>query len=237
MDTQFYKSPFVRSLKAPLKLLYSFIVTDCNGAGVWVVDLEAASLYTGLKLSDKDVREGFLSTGKAIDLNNGKWFFPDFIEHQYPSGLQANNPAHKNFILELQKYQLLDDQLKPLKSPFKGSNVTVTVKADVKADVKVKAEVKREKLDFKFCSVQFHEKWNKLIQQPKWKNKSHDALQASLDKLGKQTEEDAIQMMVDSIAGNWQGIFPLRNGQGAKAKELKGKQIPKDQVYTLPPGQ
>ena len=120
IDTDFYKSPFVRGLEGSLKGLYSFIICDCDGSGIWPKDLEIASVYIGFKISEKEFSEAFVKTGKAIDLNDGKYFFPDFIEHQYPKGLSEKNPAQINFILNLKKYNLLDDNLQIIKDPSKG---------------------------------------------------------------------------------------------------------------------
>lgn len=111
LDTNYYKSPFVRGLKGSLKSLYSFIICDCNGAGIWNLDLQAASLYTGFEITSQEFEIHFVTTGKAYPIGGQKYFFPDFIEHQYPNGLKANNPAHKNFISILKKYNLLDHQL------------------------------------------------------------------------------------------------------------------------------
>lgn len=112
LDTNYYKSPFVRSLEGPLKTLYSFIICDCDGSGIWNLDLDAATLYTGFKINKLDFERNFVKTGKAIPIGGSKYFFPDFIEHQYPSGLQEANKAHKNFIKTLKKYDLLDENLK-----------------------------------------------------------------------------------------------------------------------------
>lgn len=111
LDTNYYKSRFVRSLKGPLKSLYSFIICDCDGAGIWNLDLDAASMYTGFVISHEEFNENFVKKGKAVDLGGERYFFPDFIEHQYPKGLQDNNKAHKNFIQTLKKFNLLDEQL------------------------------------------------------------------------------------------------------------------------------
>jgi hypothetical protein len=132
LDTSFYKSPFVRGLQGAYKGLYLFIICDCEGSGIWAADFEAASLYIGFKIDKNGFEKGFVENGKAIDLKNGKYFIPDFIEHQYPGGLSNNNIAHKNFIIELNKYQLLDENLKPLNSPFVGSKVMVKVEDKVK---------------------------------------------------------------------------------------------------------
>lgn len=147
IDTGFYKSPFVRGLKGSLKGLYTFIICDCDGSGIWNCDLEVASLYTGFSFTLSEFEKAFVDTGKAINLQNGKYFFPDFLEHQYPSGLSEKNPAHKNFILELTKYELLTEDLKVLERPFEGSKVKVMVKETV--EVEEKGNGKSEKFDFK----------------------------------------------------------------------------------------
>lgn len=127
IDTNFFKSPFVRSLPIEIKAIYCFIICDCEGSGVWSVDPEVASLYVGANVTIEDLQSHFIDTGKAIDLGNGKWFFIDFIDHQYPKGLSRTNPAHNNFIAELESYGLLDDEanikesFRAINSPFKGS--------------------------------------------------------------------------------------------------------------------
>lgn len=111
LDTNYYKSPFVRALKGSLKSLYSFIICDCDGAGIWHLDLQAASLYTGFEITKQEFENHFIVTGKAINIGQNRFFFPDFIEHQYPKGLQAGNPAQKNFIATLKKFNLIDENL------------------------------------------------------------------------------------------------------------------------------
>lgn len=139
IDTDFYRSPYVRSLQGPLKALYVFIICDSSGAGIWTKDLLIAGAYTGFNYTDSDFAL-FVKSGKAIDLANGKYFFPDFIDHQYPSGLQQNNKAHKNFINELLKYNLIDENLKVLRRGLEGSlygsQVMVMVKEEVMVQVK-----------------------------------------------------------------------------------------------------
>lgn len=112
LDTNYYKSNFVRSLKGALKSLYSFIICDCDPSGMWNFDLQAAALYTGFETTPQEFEYHFVETGKAIHLGKLKFFFPDFIEHQYPQGLGEKNPAHKNVIKNLQKIGALDDNFK-----------------------------------------------------------------------------------------------------------------------------
>lgn len=125
LDTKFYKSSYVRGLPANLKSLYLFIILDCDGSGIWDSDLEAASLYTGFPITEEQFQKEFVDKGKAIPVIRGKFFFPDFIEHQYPKGLSNNNPAHKNHILALKKFSLIDDNLAVIKKTSKDTLKTL----------------------------------------------------------------------------------------------------------------
>ena len=65
---------------------------------------------------------------------------------------------------------------------------------------------KAEGLNFPYASEGFMKVWNTLISQPKWKGKTTNALQMSLDKLGKYEEAYAIELMNRAIERNWQGV-------------------------------
>ena len=135
-----------------MKALYTFIICDCDGAGIWVKDLQIASMYIGFEISEKDFNI-FLEKNKAIDLKNGKYFFPDFLEHQYPKGLSIHNPAQKNFILELQKFSLLSIDLKPLWSTFEGTKVMVMEKEEVMEQEE--EEIMPKKFSFKKSLLEY----------------------------------------------------------------------------------
>lgn len=218
IDTSFHKSPYVRGLKGPLKALYTFIICDCNGAGIWSADFQAASLYTGFEITQREFEENFTKTGKAIELDNGKFFFPDFIEHQYPKGLKKSNPAQINFINELLKYGLIDEDLQVIQRPFTDPSPTLSRvisngNGKSNGNGQGKATEKKTKnlnLRFPFDSEEFLSAWGSLLTCKKWVGKSELALQASLNKLGKEGEQDAITMINNCIAGNWQGLVELK---------------------------
>lgn len=120
-DTQKWNKPFIRSLKAPYKLLWFYILDECDHAGIWQVDFQVAQIKIGEKINKKDAIQIF--NNKIIILDNGeKWFIPSFIEFQYGE-LQENNRAHRNVIYLLTKYELINEKLKfkPLTSPLQGS--------------------------------------------------------------------------------------------------------------------
>jgi len=115
LETNYFKSPFVKSLEGKLKSFYSFIICDCTPAGMWFLDLDAVKHYTGFEITMKEFDDNFIKTGKSVKVSTGKYFFPDFIEHQYPGGLSDVNKAHKNILIELRKYNLLTESNLPKK--------------------------------------------------------------------------------------------------------------------------
>jgi hypothetical protein len=129
IDTNFFKHPFVRGLQGASKGLYLYIICDCSNAGIWTLDIEIAQIFLGQKLSFEQFKTDFVATGKAVKIDETRFFFPDFIEFQYPQGLQRNNKAHTKIIEELSKFKLINNDLsikkeggsKGLGSPSQGS--------------------------------------------------------------------------------------------------------------------
>ena len=64
-----------------------------------------------------------------------------------------------------------------------------------------------------FTGAEFVSTWELLTQQPKWRKKSRAALEMSLKKLATYPERIAVKMMQNTIANDWQGLFPLKAGE------------------------
>jgi len=135
-DTDKWKKRFLRELKPQHKLLWFYILDDCNHAGIWEVDLEVASIRVGFELSHDSLPSSFGE--KVISFDNGdKWFIPDFINFQYGE-LNPNSNVHKSVIQLLERYNL-EGYVKGLQT------LSNTVQDKDKDIVKVKAKVKRFK--------------------------------------------------------------------------------------------
>jgi len=119
-DTEKWKKPFIRNLSAPYKLLWLYICDDCDHAGIWQVDIDVARIRIGEDINEQDAVKFFGDKLVRIDKGN-KWYIPSFIDFQYPSGLNPDNKAHGGIIKVLQKYNLIDDEFKPLVSPLYGA--------------------------------------------------------------------------------------------------------------------
>ena len=84
----------------------------------------------------------------------------------------------------------------------------------------VKDEVKTPALVMPYSSTEFISTWNDLRSQPKWKKKSLLALQKSLDKLARYEERFAVELMITSIANDYQGVvFPDSDEKYEKWKQ------------------
>ncbi|MFA6569685.1 MAG: hypothetical protein WCT77_00405, partial [Bacteroidota bacterium] len=109
IDSNLFKKNFIRGLKAPLKLLWVYLFCDCDNAGIWEVDYEISTIYLGFKVDKKEIEK--LGSRVIFLDNENKIFIPDFIGFQYGI-LNENNPAHKNVIKELIKYNFYDSDNK-----------------------------------------------------------------------------------------------------------------------------
>lgn len=115
IDTDLFKKSFFRGLEAPYKVLWIYILTDCNFAGIWEVDLEVAGLRCGFDYCIKGVMKSPLAE-KIVPVDNGeKWFIPSFVDFQYGT-LNESNRAHAAVCRILERYQI-----KPLVSSLQGA--------------------------------------------------------------------------------------------------------------------
>ena len=81
----------------------------------------------------------------------------------------------------------------------------------------------RGELALPYNGKEFREIWAKLCRQKKWAKKSVDALEESLAKLAKVDEATAIEMMRNSIANDWQGVFYLDRLKGWQRQGAQGE--------------
>ena len=219
IDTNFYKSTFVRGLGGALKGLYGFIICDCSAAGIWNKDLEVASIYIGFKISEIDFEKNFVATQKAIFLGNGRYFFPDFIQHQYPKGLQKTNPAHQNIIAELLKFKLLEeDTLKVLTSPFEGA--ISNSKGNSNSNGESKSKETREK---KISDVQIIESSEMQILSPEFERYEDWAARNFPDllKFDQPLTDQQLQALFDQFKNKTlvrEKLEAIGNTKGAKKK-------------------
>lgn len=98
IDTEMYKKGFVKNLEPKYKLLWTYLLLECDHCGLWNVELDVAEIRLGFSYDEAEVFEVF--SGKIIKLKNDKWFLPSFIEFQYGE-LNPSNRVHNSVINNL----------------------------------------------------------------------------------------------------------------------------------------
>ena len=100
-DNGKWKKRFFKTLSPKYKLLWIYILDDCDHAGIWEVDMEVAQLRIGEPLDEEKALQLF--NGNLMVIKGGdKWFIPDFISFQYGE-LNPNSRVHQSVLDLLDK--------------------------------------------------------------------------------------------------------------------------------------
>ena len=217
-DTNKWRKPFIRGLEAPYKLLWFYILDDCDHAGIWIVDFEVAQIRIGKGITQAEALILFKDKIDIFD-NGERWFIPDFVSFQYGE-LNSANRAHNSVINALKKYNLPLEN-KPLISPLQGAKDKDKVKEKDKDKVK-------EKVIMPFSSDEFIKWWGYWREykskEHKFKYASHVSEQAALKKLSELSNGDeasALKIIEQSIAEGWKGFFEVKQQPSTDMQDYK----------------
>jgi len=114
-DTEKWKNLNIRKLSAEAKLLYLFILDNCDMAGFWDVDLKLASFLTGLQNEDdkcfesmqnssgiqgayKELASRFIIDGETLWVRN-------FLFYQNNLPLNPINNAHRGILKTIKSHK------------------------------------------------------------------------------------------------------------------------------------
>ena len=114
LDTNLFRKRWIRELDTDMKLFWIYLLTDCDHAGIWDVDVERASFQLKLDLNQDKILKTF--DRKINNFKVDKWFIPKFVQYQYGE-LNPNNKAHLSVIKILTKYGLFKGHISPLQAP------------------------------------------------------------------------------------------------------------------------
>jgi hypothetical protein len=193
--------------------LYFFIIEHYNRMGQPVkfgLPMEMAKSAIGIK--------NYRTYSKTFE-DLIEWGFIDIIQrskNQYSSNIIAiaeNTKAHTKALSKaLQKHsQKQVHGIVGINKPIIDKPIT-------------KKPIIKDDLILPFDSLEFKSKWDILCSQKKWIKKSNSAKKESLILLEKYTEKDAIQMMQNAIAGEYQGLFEIK-GSKQRPEHLRNKLI------------
>jgi len=115
IDTGLFRKKWIRQLDPNMKLFWIYLLTDCDHAGIWDVDVERASFQLKVELDESEILNTF--NRKIVPFKPGKWFVPKFIVYQYGE-LNESNRAHNSVIKILTKYKLYKGLTRGLQGPM-----------------------------------------------------------------------------------------------------------------------
>lgn len=98
-STDKFKDYWYRSLNSKEKLLWEFMLCDCNHAGIIYLDLPIASAYIGEQITSSDLAK---FSDRIYQLKENLFLIPKFIKYQY-NLLSYGNKATISVIDELKK--------------------------------------------------------------------------------------------------------------------------------------
>lgn len=229
-DTEKYRKHFLRSLSAPYKLLWDYILCDCNHAGIWIVDFEAARMYLGkdVRLNEKVALQAFnKDEQRIIPIDCGdKWFVVGFIEYQYGQ-LNPKNRVHASVIKMLERYGLWKDGNLCLdvtnadahKLPTQKQEEQTEQKDELLATVTDVLPKGYELFDLAFISEEYKDTfftWLNYKRERRERYKTQASLETAYKRLLNLGSNDAQlvkQVIEQSIGNNWAGLFALKSKQ------------------------
>jgi len=104
VETDLWKKKWYRKMPPRMKLFYFYLLTNCDHAGMYDVDLELAEFQIGMEVKQQDVDKHFQDHIEVI--KEDKWFIKKFPEFQYGE-LNPNVKAHASVIKILTRYNCL----------------------------------------------------------------------------------------------------------------------------------
>lgn len=99
VDTKIWDKAWFRRLTPKDKLIWIYLLTKCDHAGIWDSDWEAAEFFIGEKVTYNELPEEITNKMKLIKGEN-QYFIPSFIDFQYGE-LKENSKPHLSVIKRL----------------------------------------------------------------------------------------------------------------------------------------
>lgn len=219
-DTEKWKDDWYLSLSNDYKIVWQWLLDNCNHAGICKPSIKLLNMMCNVSITDEELIE--VMDGRVMRINN-IWFIPKFIKFQY-GNLSSKKPAVVSVVSELIKNNLIHLVEELL------NNDSITIEESLHNDSviikdKDKDKVKDKDIILPFDSEVFKSKWNEWIDykknQHKFVYKTESSLTIALENLNKLSnfnEQNAIQIINQSIANGWKGFFKLQNQNNETTK-------------------
>lgn len=218
-NTEIWGEDWFLSLSIEQKLIYFYMRDNCDAIGMFKPS-KIASFATGVTVSPGFIDGMITALGDRIKkLDDNVYLFADFVKEQYGK-LNYNCRPHRP-VIEMVKNAGLEDMFEFTEPEMKKA--PKRTKADIH-DKAVESMVIPDNLD----TDRFREVFIDFCDNRKEMKKYLTArsIKTSLNKLAKFTVEEAIDACIDSVANNWQGLFPKKGSSISGAARGWGSPVP-----------
>ena len=217
-NTEIWGEDWFIGLSLEQKLIYFYLRDNCDQIGMFKAS-KVASFTTGVDLTT-DFIESMIPTleGRIKKLGDNSYLFTDHITEQYGK-LNYNCRPHRP-VIEMVKSAGLQDM-------FEFTEVMQKPKREMKVDIHDKA-VESMVIPDNLDTDRFREVFIDFCDNRKELKKYLTArsIKTSLNKLAKFTVEEAIDACIESVAANWQGLFPKKGSSISGAARGWGSPVP-----------
>ncbi len=162
-DTEKWKDEWFSELDSDMKLVWLFLVDNCDHAGIWKRNMKLLRYYIGTVREQSEIEE--ILKDRIIIIGD-KWFIPKFIKFQYSNGIGSNMPA----LVSVRKILENNNLIGTVIELFGNSFVTIKDKeknkdkVDINAINSLKEGEKNKKNEITNFETQGHELLAKRLQ-------------------------------------------------------------------------
>ena len=106
ITTSMWEKPNWRKLPVRLKVVWFYLISKCNHAGIWECDIDLLSFQIGEDYTLDEIMEAFGS--QIVELGDNKYFLSKYISFQY-GVLNPSVRVHQSVIKLLKKHNIQNE--------------------------------------------------------------------------------------------------------------------------------
>jgi hypothetical protein len=107
-DAEKWKDPFFENLNNNFKLIWLYLLDDCDNAGIWNKSIKRLNFHCNTSVTEEELYTIFKKRLQPI--TEHKWFIPKFMEFQYGvDWINSNNKAVISAYKKLEQLNIIVD--------------------------------------------------------------------------------------------------------------------------------
>jgi hypothetical protein len=225
IDTDIFKDEWFMDLSVPGKLLWIYIITNCDHAGIVKFNQKLIQFQTGIKELPRVTKE---LSKRLVTVSEDLYFIPKFLDFQYPGFPNSKAPQQNGAVKILERYGLFKN------GSLTVSNSSVTVSDSLRELPNSIGDVKGEEDGNEIFPEEIEKVFKKFLEMRlKLKKPATDyavkLLRNKLRKLSNSKQSEAIKILNQSITNSWKDLYEIKeqslNNNNHAATDRISKQI------------